>query len=64
MKIRGHVLEAANCGDYLRVKLRGKAIASADWQPFLMLELSMPIDDRTRAAYHVGREVTVEVTPK
>jgi hypothetical protein len=63
MRIKGHVLEVADCGDSLRVKLQGHSIGQASWAPWLVLELRLPIDDRLRAAYHIGREVTVEITP-
>jgi hypothetical protein len=64
VKIECEVLGVESRGDLLRVRLQGKAVGAADWQPLGVLELDVPPSHTNQKAFYVGRHVTVNVAPK
>lgn len=63
MKINAHVLEASDRGDKLAVTAQGKARGAAEWQPFMSILVNVPMTDRNKRAFYVGREIEIEVRP-
>lgn len=63
MKIEGHVTEVSDRGDKLRIVGQGRALMDAEWRPFLSILIDVPITDRNRKAFYVGRQLDLEVTP-
>ncbi|MEH2517531.1 hypothetical protein V1279_003104 [Bradyrhizobium sp. AZCC 1610] len=64
MKIEGHLLEASDMGDKLRITGQGKAISDADWRPMLSMVIEVPMTDRNRKAFYVGRHFTMDLKPE
>ncbi|MCS3449813.1 hypothetical protein M2222_001366 [Bradyrhizobium elkanii] len=64
MKINAHVLEASDRGDKLSVTAQGKAVGAAEWQPFMSILVNVPMTDRNKRAFYIGREIDVIVTPR
>jgi hypothetical protein len=64
VKINAHVLEASDRGDKLAVTAQGKAVGAAEWQPFMSILVSVPMTDRNKRAFYVGREVELTLTPR
>ncbi|MCA1379356.1 hypothetical protein I6F34_00780 [Bradyrhizobium sp. BRP05] len=63
MKIEGHVLEVMDMGDKLHVKGQGRAVSAAEWQPWMPIAISVPMTDRNRKAFYVGRDIEITVRP-
>lgn len=64
MKIEGHVLEARDMGDKLHVQAQGRAVGSAEWQPWMQIAVNVPMTDRNKRAFYVGREIELTLTPR
>lgn len=64
MKIEGHVLEARDMGDKLHVQAQGKAVGAAEWQPNMSIAVNVPMTDRNKRAFYVGREIELTLTPR
>jgi hypothetical protein len=63
MKIEGHVTQAMDQGDKLRIIGQGRAVADAEWRPWLTIMVDVPITDRNRKAFFVGRNFELSVKP-
>jgi hypothetical protein len=61
MKFKGEVLEVANCGDTLKVRVQMQGERDAQWRSMETATLTMPFTDSAASAYHVGRRVSVEI---
>jgi hypothetical protein len=64
MKIEATVLSAADNGDRLTITAQGWAKGSAEWRPICRVELAVPMTDRNRKAYFVGRRFDIDLTPR
>lgn len=64
MKIEANVLEVQDRGDKLFLVGQGKAAGAAEWQPFMNIAVSVPMTDRNRKAFYVGRQFDLTVTPR
>jgi hypothetical protein len=64
LKINAHVLEVSDRGDKLAVTAQGKAVGAADWQPCMSILVNVPMTDRNKRAFYVGREIEMTVTPR
>ncbi len=64
MKIEGHVIKVSDIGDKLRITGQGSAIVDAEWRPMLSIEIDVPITDRNRKAFYIGRNFDMTVTPR
>jgi hypothetical protein len=63
LKIEGHVTEASDAGDKLRIVGQGRAVASAEWQPWLSITIDVPMNERNKKAFHIGRQLDLRVRP-
>jgi len=64
VKIEAHVLEARDLGDKLHVQAQGRAVGAAEWQPWMSIAVHVPMTDRNKRAFYIGREIEVIVTPR
>lgn len=64
MKIEAHVLEVQDMGDKLHLRGQGRALAAAEWQPWMPIAVSVPMTDRNRKAFYVGRHFDLTITPR
>ncbi|WP_156928803.1 hypothetical protein [Bradyrhizobium sp. th.b2] len=64
MKIEAHVLEASDKGDKLLVQAQGRAVGAAEWQPWMSIAVNVPMTDRNKRAFYVGREIEITVKPR
>jgi hypothetical protein len=64
LKIEAHVLEVQDKGDKLFLVGQGKATGAAEWQPFMNIMVSVPMNDRNRKAFYIGRHFDLTVTPR
>lgn len=64
MKIEAHVLEAQDRGDKLLLVGQGRAISAAEWQPWMSIAVSVPMNDRNKKAFYVGRHFDLTITPR
>lgn len=64
MKIEGHVLEARDMGDKLHVQAQGRAVGAAEWQPWMQIAVNVPMTDRNKRAFCVGREIELTLRPR
>lgn len=67
MRIRGHVIEAADAGDTLKITAQGQAAggyADAALNPWLTISINVPNAERSRRAFYVGRAISVTVEPE
>lgn len=64
MKITGHITQAEDCGDDLKIVMQGCTIASADWRPISSIMFRIPATDTAKRVYHLGREVVLEIKPQ
>lgn len=63
MKILGEVLAVETIGDHLRVRLQGKAIGAAAWQPLGVISVDVPPSTKNQKSFYVGRQVKVTLAP-
>lgn len=63
MKLECHVIEVADCGDILRVKMQGGNPAGADWRPIEIQEVRIASSRRAGQTYYVGRKVMITIEP-
>lgn len=63
MKLLCHVLEASDNGDKLKLRLQGKGVNEAEWIGMTIQEMSIPMTDRNRRTFYVGRRVTIDIKP-
>ena len=63
MKIEAHVLEVQDKGDKLFLVGQGRATGAAEWQPWMNIAVTVPMTDRNRKAFYIGRHFTVKLTP-
>ncbi|WP_291709830.1 hypothetical protein [Bradyrhizobium sp.] len=59
----GHVTQAMDQGDKLRIIGQGRAVTDAEWRPYLSITIDVPITDRNRKAFFVGRHFEIAVKP-
>jgi len=64
MKIEGHVTEASDAGDKMRIIGQGRAVNDAEWRPHLAMMIEIPMTDRNRKAFYIGRKFTVSLKPE
>lgn len=63
MRIKAHVLSVADHGDNLEITAQGQVPGSAEWRPWCSVSITVPMTDRARRAYYIGRQFTVTLTP-
>jgi hypothetical protein len=63
MKIKAYVFFVADRGDMLEITARGQVPGSAEWRPTCSVSVTVPMSERARRAYYVGRQFTVTLTP-
>ncbi|UPT95352.1 hypothetical protein J4G48_0040050 [Bradyrhizobium barranii subsp. apii] len=67
MKIEGHVTEASDVGEKLRIIGQGQAITGFQdpgLRPWLNIMIEVPTTDRNRKAFYVGRHFSVNLKPE
>ncbi|MHC2552290.1 hypothetical protein [Bradyrhizobium elkanii] len=64
MKIEAHVLEVQDKGDKLFLVGQGRAVSAAQWRPWMPIAVSVPMNDRNRKAFYVGRHFDLTITPR
>lgn len=62
MKIKAHVLGVEDAGNRLRVTAQGQAGNAPSWAEWLSITIHLPLTEKTKKAYYVGRHITIEVT--
>jgi hypothetical protein len=63
MKLIGHVIEATNCGDSIRVAIQAP-IGKANWMPMEKQVFQIADTRPNSRAFHLGRKVEITITPK
>lgn len=61
MTLRIEILKVESTGDGIRVHGQGKQSTAPDWVPVESCTFVVPA--KNRAAYYVGRVITIDVTP-
>jgi hypothetical protein len=51
-------------GDKLFIVGQGRAISAAEWQPWMNVAVSVPMTDRNKKAFYVGRPFDLTITPR
>lgn len=64
MKIKAHVIGLEDRGDRVKITAQGSAVGRAAWVEGASIELIVPLTDRSRPAYFIGREFELTVKPK
>lgn len=64
MKIQAHVLSVKDSGDKLEITGQGRAVGSAEWRPWCALTVQIPLTDRSRKSFYVGRSFDITIEPK
>lgn len=64
MKATLHVLSAADHGDVLTVEGQGKADAAGEFASLVHLQIKLPMNEKAKKAFFVGRKFDIEVTPR
>lgn len=64
MRIEAHVLSVADAGDRLEITAQGQATGAAEWRPWCRVSIAVPMTERNRRAYFVGRRFDVDLTPR
>ena len=64
MKVKAHVIELQDCGDRMKIVAQGYAVGRAEWCPCGSIELVLPLTDKSRRAYFIGREFELTVKPR
>ena len=64
MKIEAHVLSIADQGDRLAITGQGCAAGTAEWRPYCSVQIHVPMTDRNRRSFYVGRNFTLTIEPK
>lgn len=64
MRITAEVLEVSTDQEKLTLRLQGHGEMDAGWRPYLVLTLQLPDTLKNRRAYHLGRNVTLNIEAK
>lgn len=64
MKISAHIITASDEGDSLRVEWQGSAESDGRHAPMLHGTLRLPPHAKIVKAYHVGRNIEIDVRAK
>jgi len=64
MKLRCEVIGISARGDSFEVDLQGTTPNAAEWRGMERQTLILPATKNASRAFHIGRIVTIEITPK
>ncbi|WP_027533821.1 hypothetical protein [Bradyrhizobium sp. WSM3983] len=64
MKIKAHVIGLEDRGDRVKLVAQGNAVGRAAWVEGTLIEITLPLTDKNRPAYFIGRQFELTVKPK
>lgn len=64
MKLGCEILAAESCGNTMKIKLQGKKVDAAAWHDWCVMTIEIPATAKAKRAFHVGRVVTLTVSPE
>lgn len=64
MKIKAHVLAVEDAGEIIKVRTQGEPIGSAAWRGLMVYEFPVPLSERNKRAFYIGREIRIEITTR
>lgn len=63
MRIEGHITAVEDRGETIQITGQGRKVASAEWQPWLSIQISVPASDMNKKTYHLGRDIGLTLDP-
>jgi hypothetical protein len=64
MKLKCEVTAVEKNGDSLQVRMQGSALGDAEWRPYLRFTIEIPITEKTKKSYFIGRNVDIDIKTK
>jgi hypothetical protein len=67
VKIEGHLTEVSDYGEKLNVIGQAQSVAGyndSSLNPWLTISVDIPMNDRNRKAFHVGRHFELTLKPR
>jgi hypothetical protein len=64
VRITGHIIEATDDGEKVKVRMQGENAGSAQWRDLLVVTFELPASHEVRRAYYLGRRLEIVLRPR